>query len=123
MTTVKPYRVLLYYMYAPIENPEEFAAQHLEFCKELGLKGRILVAEEGINGTVSGTIEQTDEYMQAMQKKILVLQKWCLKWMKQMDMHLKMHVRPREELVTLRLEDDVNPNELTGKYLSPKEFF
>ena len=33
------------------------------------------------------------------------------------------HVRYRPELVTLRLEDDVNPLELTGNYLSPKEFY
>ncbi|WP_342045212.1 oxygen-dependent tRNA uridine(34) hydroxylase TrhO [Bacillus sp. OTU530] len=123
MTTVKPYRVLLYYMYVPIENPEEFAEQHLEFCKELGLKGRILVAEEGINGTVSGTIEQTDEYMQAMQKDSRFAE--MVFKVDEADGHAfkKMHVRPRSELVTLRLEDDVNPNELTGKYLSPKEFF
>ena len=40
----KPYRVLLYYLYVPIENHEEFAAEHLAACKELELKGRILVA-------------------------------------------------------------------------------
>ncbi len=57
------YRVLLYYMYVPITDPERFAADHLTFCQSLGLKGRILVAAEGINGTVSGTVEQTDEYM------------------------------------------------------------
>jgi len=110
-------------MYVPIENPEEFAAQHLEFCKELGLKGRILVAEEGINGTVSGTIGQTEEYMQAMQKDSRFAE--MVFKVDEADGHAfkKMHVRPREELVTLRLEDDVNPNELTGKYLSPKEFF
>ena len=34
----------------------------------------------------------------------------------------KMHVRPRQEIVALDLEDDVNPRELTGNYLSPKEF-
>ncbi len=34
-----------------------------------------------------------------------------------------MHVRPRPELVTLRLEDDINPHEITGKYLKPSEFF
>ena len=123
MTTVKPYRVLLYYMYVPIENPEEFAAQHLEFCKELGLKGRILVAEEGINGTVSGTIGQTEEYMQAMQKDSRFAE--MVFKVDEADGHAfkKMHVRPRSELVTLRLEDDVNPNKLSGKYLSPKEFF
>ncbi|GAE26776.1 rhodanese [Halalkalibacter wakoensis JCM 9140] len=50
-------------MYVPITDPERFAADHLTFCQSLGLKGRILVAAEGINGTVSGTVEQTDEYM------------------------------------------------------------
>ncbi|MBX9958188.1 rhodanese-related sulfurtransferase [Peribacillus simplex] len=119
----KPYRVLLYYLYVPIENHEEFAAEHLAACKALELKGRILVASEGINGTVSGTIEQTDKYMDMMKSdprfadivfKIDEAEGHAFK---------KMHVRPRNELVTLRLEDDINPNKTTGKYLSPKEFF
>lgn len=119
----KPYRVLLYYLYVPIENHEEFAAEHLAACKALELKGRILVASEGINGTVSGTNEQTDKYMDMMKSdprfadivfKIDEAEGHAFK---------KMHVRPRNELVTLRLEDDINPNKTTGKYLSPKEFF
>lgn len=64
----KQYRVLLYYQYVPIEDPETFTAEHLAFCKELGLLGRILVSAEGLNGTVSGTIEQTDMYMQALKE-------------------------------------------------------
>ncbi|MBM6619541.1 rhodanese-related sulfurtransferase [Bacillus suaedaesalsae] len=117
------YRVLLYYMYVPIENPEEFTAQHLKFCKDLELKGRILIAKEGINGTVSGTIEQTDIYMKTMKEdsrfaemvfKIDVADSHAFK---------KMHVRHRSELVTLRLEDDINPNIVTGNYLSPQEFY
>ncbi len=119
----QPYRVLLYYMYVSIDNPEEFATDHLKLCKELELKGRILVAEEGINGTVSGTIEQTGRYMEAMKAdprfaemvfKIDEAENHAFK---------KMHVRPRKELVTLRLEDDINPKEVTGQYLSPKEFY
>ena len=49
------YRVLLYYKYTTIDDPETFAAEHLEFCKSNNLKGRILVSTEGINGTLSGT--------------------------------------------------------------------
>lgn len=60
------YQVLLYYHYTTIEDPAAFSVEHLAFCKEIGLKGRILVANEGINGTVSGTIEQTEAYMQKM---------------------------------------------------------
>ena len=59
----KDIRVLLYYKYVPIENAEQFAADHLAFCKSIGLKGRILVADEGINGTVSGDYETTQKYM------------------------------------------------------------
>ncbi|WP_316568212.1 rhodanese-related sulfurtransferase [Neobacillus sp. YIM B06451] len=123
MTNSHPYRVLLYYKYVHIDNPEEFADQHLAFCKELGLKGRILVAEEGINGTVSGTVEQTDAYMKAMRGDERFAD--MVFKIDESDTHAfkKMHVRPRAELVTLRLEDDVDPNELTGNYLEPKEFF
>ncbi len=116
------YRVLLYYQYVPIDDPEVFAAEHKEFCEELELKGRILVAKEGINGTVSGTKEQTDRYMEAMHAdprfKDMVFK------IDEAEGHAfkKMKVRPRPELVTLRLEEDINPLELTGEYAEPKEF-
>ncbi len=123
MTENKPYRVLLYYYYTPIEDPAAFAAEHLAFCKGIELKGRILVAKEGINGTVSGTVEQTNAYMDKM-KNDPQFEGIVFK-IDEADGHAfkKMHVRPRPELVHLALEDDINPNELTGQYLSPKEFF
>ncbi|NAP00520.1 rhodanese-related sulfurtransferase, partial [Halomonas sp. MG34] len=117
------YQVLLYYQYVPIDDPESFATEHLQFCKELELKGRILVAAEGINGTVSGTIEQTEKYMEAMHNDPRFAD--MVFKIDEHDGHAfkKMHVRPREEIVSLRLEDDINPLETTGNYLSPKEFF
>jgi UPF0176 protein len=119
----KEYRVLLYYKYVTIEDPEEFAKQHLQFCKELGLKGRILVAKEGINGTVSGTVAQTDTYMETMKQDPRFAD--IVFKIDEADGHAfkKMHVRPRKELVTLRLKEDVDPRKITGKYLSPKEFY
>ena len=67
MTETKPeVVVLLYYKYVPIENAEEYAKQHLDYCKSIGLLGRIIVAKEGINGTVSGTKELTDTYIEYM---------------------------------------------------------
>ncbi|NBP65548.1 MAG: hypothetical protein EBU66_12920, partial [Bacteroidetes bacterium] len=62
MTTL-PYRVLLYYKYVSIEDPIKECEIHKQLCNSLGLKGRILFAHEGINGTVSGTIEATNAYM------------------------------------------------------------
>ncbi|WP_430487491.1 rhodanese-related sulfurtransferase [Priestia flexa] len=123
MSTNKPYRVLLYYMYVPIENAEEFRDEQFALCEELELKGRILVASEGINGTVSGTVEQTDRYMEVM-KQDPRFSEMIFK-IDEADEHAfkKLRVRHRPELVTLRLENDINPLETTGNYLSPKEFF
>ncbi|ASK61394.1 hypothetical protein CFK37_03995 [Virgibacillus phasianinus] len=123
MPDKKEYQVLLYYNYVHIEDPEQFAKDHLQYCKDLELKGRILVAQEGINGTVSGTVEQTNAYMEAMHNDPRFAD-MAFK-VDEHDGHAfkKMHVRPRNELVTLRLEDDINPNQTTGTHLKPKEFF
>ncbi|UOF90685.1 rhodanese-related sulfurtransferase [Fodinisporobacter ferrooxydans] len=124
MERTKPYRILLYYKYVKIENPEEYAKEHLQFCKDLGLKGRILIAAEGINGTVSGTVEQTDAYMQEMHSDPRFAD--MVFKIDETDGHAfkKMHVRHKKELVTFRVDEyQLDPNELTGKYLSPKEFY
>ncbi|MFQ3905285.1 rhodanese-related sulfurtransferase [Staphylococcus sp. Mo2-7] len=116
------YRVLLYYKYTTLDDPETFATEHLEFCKDLELKGRILVSTEGINGTVSGTVEATDKYMEQLKSDERF--KGITFKVDEVEGHAfkKMHVRPREEIVALDLEDDVDPRELTGNYLSPQEF-
>src|SRR5690625_4517148 len=117
------YQVLLYYNYVDIEDPETFAKEHLRFCKDLELKGRILVATEGINGTVSGTVEATNKYMEVMNNDPRFAD--MIFKVDEAEGHAfkKMHVRPRPELVTLRLEEDIDPREITGEYLDPKEFY
>jgi UPF0176 protein len=117
------FRVLLYYKYVHIANHENYARLHHNFCRALGIKGRILIAEEGINGTLSGTKEQSDAYMYSMKMDPRF---------KDMDFKIdkvsehafkKLYVRPKKEIVTLNLEKDIDPNEITGKHLRPKEFY
>jgi UPF0176 protein len=60
------YPVILFYKYVPIAGPERFAAEHLALCSRLALKGRVLVAEEGINGTLAGPAEAVAEYVSAL---------------------------------------------------------
>lgn len=117
------YQVLLYYHFADLPDYEIFAEEHLSFCKKLGLKGRILVADYGINGTVSGTVKQTEAYMEQMRNDERF--KGIVFKIDEHDGHAfkKMHVRARKELVTLRLDDPINPTELTGQYLSPQAFY
>lgn len=116
------YRVLLYYQYTPIADPEQFAKEHLAFCRSLDLKGRILVAEEGINGTLSGTKEATNQYMAFMHQDERFKDTFFKVDESEEHAFKKMFVRPRKELVSLNLEDDIDPTTLTGNYLEPKEF-
>lgn len=119
---MKDYKVLLYYKYHDIENPEQFRDEHLEFCNSIGLKGRIIVGYEGINGTVSGTIEQTEKYKEFLHS----LEGFEDVWFKEDEAdgytHPRMSIKFRKEIVSLKLENDFSPNETTGKYLNPKEF-
>ncbi|EFM12413.1 Rhodanese domain protein [Paenibacillus curdlanolyticus YK9] len=122
MSDKSVYQVLLYYQYVTIPEPELFAAEHLAYCKELGLKGRILIASEGINGTVSGTVEQTEQYMKHMHANPLFAS--MVFKIDEVEGHVfgKMFVRYKKELVTLRYDKELDPNTYTGKHLSPVEF-
>lgn len=118
----KEFRVLLFYKYQTIEDPEQFAKDHLAFCKSIGLKGRVLVGKEGINGTVSGPMDVTQAYMDYVHQLPGFEDLWFKQDLADDYAHRKMFVRPREEIVALNLEEDINPLEVTGQYLSPKEF-
>lgn len=119
---MKEYRVLLFYKYQTIEDPEVFSREHLAFCRKIGLKGRVLVGSEGINGTVSGTIEQTEKYKEYVHSLPGFEDVWFKVDEADGFAHSKMFVRPREEIVALDLESDIDPLVTTGKHLKPTEF-
>src|SRR5690606_17824219 len=121
---MKAYQTLLYYCYSHIEDAEQYAADHLKFCKDLGLTGRIIIADEGLNGTVSGTVEQCKQYMDyvyadgrfnATEFKIDEVDT---------PSFMKMHCRYKPEIVHSGLRDPniINPTKKTGKHLEPVEF-
>ena len=58
--------VILFYKYVPIAGPDRFAAEHAALCKSLGLNGRVLVAGEGINGTLAGSRSAIDAYVSTL---------------------------------------------------------
>jgi UPF0176 protein len=60
------YPVILFYKYVPIRNAEVFAAHQRALCSALELKGRILIASEGINGTLAGPAEGVNRYIASL---------------------------------------------------------
>lgn len=118
-----PFQILLYYCYTPIEDPEGFVIEHRELCERLELVGRILVAKEGVNGTVSGTSEHTAEYMAVLGSDPRFADMPFK--IDPSDGHAfpKLSIKARGEVVRLALGiDDVDPNVTTGKRLEPDEW-
>ncbi|GAB3566663.1 rhodanese-related sulfurtransferase [Spirosoma luteolum] len=117
---MKSYRVLLYYIYSPIENPEQYRDEHHRLCLELNLLGRVIVAAEGLNGTVSGLTADCDAYMAALHAD----PRFAAIDFKvdESDRHTfqKLHVRTKKEIVHSDLP--VDPRRQTGIHLEPADF-
>jgi UPF0176 protein len=118
------YNTLLYYCYSTINDAAVFAEEHLKFCKDLGLVGRVIVAEEGLNGTVSGTNEACKTYMDTLHADARFASIDFKIDEVPEPSFIKMHVRYKEEIVHSGLRDPhiIDPQKRTGKHLEPQEF-
>lgn len=56
-------KILLYYAFAPIEDPESVRLWQRALCESLGLRGRIIISKHGINGTVGGELDACKQYL------------------------------------------------------------
>lgn len=124
MTDSLNYLVLAYYNYTRIDDAEDMVAKHLAYCKGLKLRGRIYIAHEGINGTISGTREACEQYMKdlkadarfsSIEFKVDEVAEHAFQ---------RMHVRYKTEIVYSGLRDPkvIDPTKETGKHLKGEEF-
>ncbi|MEN9649155.1 MAG: hypothetical protein RL094_122 [Candidatus Parcubacteria bacterium] len=122
------YTIILYYKYTHVADPEGFMNWHRSLCEKLGLKGRVLIAHEGINGTLEGTPENIKTYCEALHAQngsegtFGNFSDVVFKTSPGTgDSFPKLKIKVRQEIVTARLgEDDVDPNKLTGVHLAPE---
>lgn len=122
MTTMKDskYQVLLYYKYIPVENAEQVRDEQVDLLKKFNLKGRLIVADEGINGTLEGLTEDTEKYIEAMEKSKYFKGISYKKSVGNGKGFPKISVKYRPEVVTTKIKN-LDPNVTTGKYLSAEE--
>src|SRR5579863_2953846 len=114
------FQVLLYYKYISIPDAQKVRDEQRELCLQLNLKGRIIVADEGINGTVEGLVSDTEKYIKAMEKISYFRGISYKKSIGMGDAFSKLSIKYRPEVVTTKIKN-VNPQQVTGKYISAKE--
>ncbi len=116
------YQILLYYRYVHIDDPARLAEEQRAVCQKLKLKGRIIVAHEGINGTLEGDLENTEKYIAWMLADTRFADTDFKKSTGTGAAFPKLSIKVRDEIVSGHLgPDDLNPLETTGKYLTAEE--
>ena len=107
---------ILFYKYVEIEDPENFKEKHLELCKELNLKGKVLVAKEGINGCLSGEDKDCQTYMDKMHDDIRFKDLEFKQGIAKDYTFKRTLVKVRKEIVTSHLDVDMTDK---ADYIEP----
>ena len=96
--------------------------REVEICEKLGLRGRCIIASEGINATYEGTKENIKEYIKELEKNKRFQNIHFKLSMGTGNAFPKLSIKVRKEIVSLHLGTcDINPNEVTGTHLKPEE--
>jgi UPF0176 protein len=114
------YRILLFYKFFPLTNLEEFRKEQWLLWNQLDLKGRLIIAPEGINGTLEGTTEATQKYIDIMHADPRFKDLWFKESEGNGRAFKKPSVKVRDEVCTLH-RPDLNSMTKTGKFLTHDE--
>jgi UPF0176 protein len=117
-------KVILYYKFVPVADPDTTRLWQKELCERYGLKGRIIISTHGINGTVGGPIDGLKAYVKAMNQSLF--KKTVFKWSDGGASNFpRLSIKVRPELVAFGAPDAVVVDENGvvggGKHLKPKE--
>lgn len=119
-------KILLYYKFTPLSDPEAVKLWQKTLCENLNLRGRILMSRHGLNGTVGGDIDDLKAYIRAT-KQYPGFRDTVFKWSDgAREDFPRMSVKARRELVGFKNADDefeVDENGVIGggKHLKPQE--
>jgi len=107
------------YQFTPLPDFRELQPRLKTLCDQKHIKGILLLAEEGLNGTVAGSREAIDTLKSFLEKRFNALE-YKESWSNKMPFH-RMKVRLKKEIVSLGIPE-VNPCEKVGTYVDPKDW-
>lgn len=119
--TQDSYTVAALYKFVELKNYEDIQPRLLAFCKDLKVKGTLLLAQEGINGTIAGTddaIHKVISYLKSDHR--LSDLDYKLSYAEKMPF-FRMRVRLKKEIVTIGIKE-VSPTKAVGDYVEPEKW-
>ncbi|HSX44903.1 MAG TPA: rhodanese-related sulfurtransferase [Candidatus Saccharimonadales bacterium] len=118
-------KIILYYKFVPISDPVTVMYWQRELCERHGLKGRIIISKDGINGTLGGPVEGLKAYKKAMNLHPL-FKKIMYKWSDGSASDFpKLSIKVRKEIVTFLATNELKINDKgvvgNGRHLKPEQ--
>lgn len=116
-------KIILYYKFVPVKDPQMTMYWQRELCSRLSLKGRIIISPHGINGTLGGDVKALRQYKSQMNASV-VFKDIKYKWSDGgSDYFPKLKVKVKPEIVAFDASDEIVVGEKGiengGKHLKP----
>jgi UPF0176 protein len=113
------YKVISFYKYIEIQNPEGLANEQLNWCLKNGILGKVYLAKEGISGSVFGNDEAISKYKNHLRSFKIFEDIWFKETPTNQIAFKKMHVRVKDEIVNSGLKETKLEN--TAPKLTPEQ--
>lgn len=115
-------KVVSFYRFVDVERPAKVAADLQALCDDAGTLGTVLVAEEGVNGTLAGDAAVLRSVLAALGEVLALTEPLEGRWTETPEAPFRrMRVRLKAEIVTLG-RPDIRPQRRTGRHVSPQEW-
>jgi UPF0176 protein len=118
-------KIILFYKFAPVGDTQAVRLWQRALCEKLNLKGRIIIADHGINGTIGGELKDLKQYVKET-KSYASFKLTAFKWSDGgRNDFPKLIVKVRPEIVTFNAADRIKVDKTGivggGKHLKPKQ--
>lgn len=114
-------KLTLFYKYVHIQYPKQILKWQTKICQDLGLKGRIILAHEGINATLAGTDQAIDTYIGLMNEHPLFGNIDFKNCQGDADYFPRLRIVIKNEIVYLGIDPATLTVAQGGKHLTPAQ--
>ncbi|MCH8070395.1 MAG: rhodanese-related sulfurtransferase [Proteobacteria bacterium] len=115
-------KVVSFYRFTRVSDPAKLQAALQPLCEKHGLLGTVLVAEEGVNGTLAGGEKELQLIFRWLEKELALTEPIDGRWTEADEAPFRrMRIKVKNEIVTLG-RPDIAPQAETGKHIEADDW-